>query len=123
MNKKSPYIIDTILILILMGIIIFFANPLYLWMPDGAEIAIVAVFGVAFSLFAAFFWREMPSDEREMEHSQIAGKVAFIVGTSTLAIGIIYESLMHTLCIWLPLALTAMVLSKTITVLYLRAKK
>jgi hypothetical protein len=123
MNNSLYRAIDIVVILLLIGIMIFFVNPLFLWMPSGAEIAVVSVFGVAFSLFVAFFWRERPQDEREADHSRSAGKTAFIIGTSILAFGIIYESLMHNLSIWLPLALAGMMLSKMIALFYLRSKK
>jgi hypothetical protein len=65
-------------------------------------------------LFAALIWREKPADEREILLSQKAGRIAFLVGTSVLVIGIVYEELHHSLDPWLIYALVFMILGKII---------
>lgn len=121
-NNFHTYLVDGIFMILLIALAIFFINPFYLWMPDGLEIAFVALFGVGFSLFAAFFWKERPQDERQHEHTLFSGKIAFIAGTGILSLGIIIQSLQHNLDIWLPVTLSAMILSKIIATTYAEMK-
>lgn len=67
-------------------------------------------------------WLEHSHDEREDHHIFLAGRIAFISGSSILAVGIIVQLLSGTLDIWLPIALGVMILSKTAALMYFRAK-
>ena len=77
---------------------------------------------VVFALYASFIWRENSKDEREGFHKMMAGRVAFLVGTAVLVVGIIIQSFRHDLDFWLVLTLGAMILAKIIGLVYARIK-
>jgi len=77
---------------------------------------------VIFALFAIFIWRENTKDEREGLHKMMAGRIAFLAGTSVLVIGISIQSFRHELDFWLVLTLGIMILAKIIGLIYSRIK-
>ena len=67
---------------------------------------------VVFGFFAAFVLREKATDERESTHRMLAGRAAFLMGTATLIIAIVYQSYIDKLDVWLVLVLVVMIVSK-----------
>ncbi|MDQ3076883.1 MAG: hypothetical protein M3Q63_02420, partial [bacterium] len=68
--------------------------------------------------FATFILRENVRDERDGMHRLLAGRMAFLLGSITLVIGILVQAYSHTVDIWLVLTLVVMVLTKMGTRLY-----
>jgi len=112
--------------LILSGVILvlltLLLNPLDFWMPDSMHMVILVGLVVVFSLFALFIYREKAKDEREVLHRFIAGRFAYLIGTTTLVIGIVFETLNHRYNTWLLLTLGIMILAKIAGVLYGKMK-
>lgn len=73
---------------------------------------------IVFALFASFVWRENHRDEREGLHKMMAGRIAFLVGTALLTLGIIVQSFDHNLDPWLVFILSGMIVAKVITLIY-----
>ncbi len=110
---------ELIISLILVALTILFLNPLQkIWMPTMFMSMILGVFVIVFILFAAFLWKESHGDEREERHRLMAGRIGFLSGAGILVIGIIVQSLQHTLDPWLLVSLCAMVLAKLIARIY-----
>lgn len=103
-------------IIIILSILLL--NPFEIWMPDMLIIAIIAVTLVAFAVFASFILREDARDERDVAHRMLAGRVAFMSGSSVLMLGIVYQAYNHSLDAWLVMALLAMILAKIGTHIY-----
>ena len=101
-----------------MGLLVALANPMHLWMPDMAHMAMLGGAVVIFGIFAAFVLRESAADEREGTHRMFAGRAAFLAGTASLLLGIVYESYYDTLDTWLVAVLVIMVVTKIAARLY-----
>lgn len=105
--------------LIVFAVISFFlANPFHQWMPNEVHMALLASAVAAFGAFAIFVLRESTGDERENEHRSFAGRVAFLAGSAALLLGIVIQSLAHTLDPWLLVALLVMLVGKTVAHFY-----
>lgn len=76
-------------------------------MSDSVLYMIVGLFSVGVMGFGALTWLERPADEREKELNMVASKHAYVASSLVIALGIVVQSLEHTLDIWLPLALAA----------------
>ncbi len=98
--------------LVLVGAAFLLLNPLDVWMPSMFEMSALAVLVAAVGAFAAFMLREKPVDERDASHRASAGRVAFLVGSGVLLVGIVMQSLKHALDSWLVAALVGMVVAK-----------
>lgn len=108
------------IILIVLAVVLL--NPFHMWMPDMMLTAILILTLVAFALFAVFIVREKATDERELTHRMLAGRVAFLTGASILTLGIVVEATSHAVDPWLVITLVGMVISKIITRVYCDSK-
>lgn len=114
---------ELLLSLLLLVLATLFCNPLQaLWMPTMFMSGILLCFILVFILFAAFVWKERVNDEREEHHRLIAGRTGFLVGATVLVVGIIYQSLNHSLDTWLLIALGLMIVAKLLALLYSQNK-
>jgi hypothetical protein len=113
-NKLSQIIIAIILIVLL----VLIWNPAKFWMADMTVMLILILLVVIFSIFASFILREKVQDEREEAHRSLAGRAAFLTGSSILMIGILIQGFSHAVDIWLVLALVSMIIVKIGTRLY-----
>ncbi|MFT4532455.1 MAG: hypothetical protein ACI9T8_000478 [Candidatus Saccharimonadales bacterium] len=84
-------------------------------MSDMTQMLLMGIFTAAILAYSALIFRESPADEREAEISLIASKHAYLVGSTILTVGIIVQSTNHELDMWLPAALSAMVIVKLIS--------
>ncbi|OGK28013.1 hypothetical protein A3C28_02790 [Candidatus Roizmanbacteria bacterium RIFCSPHIGHO2_02_FULL_39_9] len=108
--------------LVLVIFLILLLNPFSLLMPSPMEMIIILGFALAFIIFVGFFWKEKVADERESLHRYIAGRIAYFTGVTLLTVGIIIQSLQHSLDKWLVISLTGMVIGKIIGLFYGRFK-
>ena len=119
MTKHSQEISIALILVILL---ILMLNPFGLWMPNQVLMMLLAGLVVVFALFASLIWKERPRDERESLHSMMADRIAYLVGSAVLVIGILVESLMHKLNPWLVVALGVMILGKIAGLIYSKVK-
>ncbi len=103
-------------------LLFLFLNPFGFWMPDILLMMMILGLIVMFAIFASFVWKENHKDEREGFHKMMAGRVAFLVGTALVVLGIIIQSFEHQLDSWLVFTLGGMILAKIITLIYSRIK-
>ncbi len=94
---------------------ILLLNPFHFWMPEMMVVGMLAITLVLFGVFASFILRENLADERDAAHRALAGRNAFLIGSSILMIGIIIQGYSHAVDPWLVITLIAMVLSKIAT--------
>lgn len=119
-NHSREVIISLIMIILLIILI----NPNNIWgLQNTSLLLVVALFAVMFAIFSVFMIIETPRDEREVEHLAIASRVAFLVGTAFMAVGIVVQSLAGNLDIWLPAGMIVMIVSKLVSLLYLRINR
>ncbi len=83
-------------------------------MSDMGLMTMLGLFTVALLGYSAFVFRENPADEREHELSLVASKYAYLVGSVVLCVGIVVQTLDHTLDPWLPVVLASMVIAKSL---------
>ncbi len=121
-STKNNFFQEIFVSAILIILLILFLNPFNFWMPTQFLTMIVLSFIVVFILFTSFVWRENSKDERESFHKIMAGRIAYLVGTVSLSLGIIVQSFQHKLDFWLPVTLSLMILAKIIGLIYSRIK-
>lgn len=107
-NSNKEILAAGALILLLVLLI----NPFHFWMPSMAHMSLLAGAVVVFGLFSSFVLREQAADEREDIHRMFADRVAFLAGVSMLIAGIIYQSYLDMLDVWLVAVLVVMVIAK-----------
>ena len=103
---------ETVVTVGLITTAILLLNPLHFWMPDMMVMSMLAVILVLFAIFASFILREKSVDERDDQHKALAGRNAFLAGSSTLILGIIVQGYTHQVDEWLVIALLVMVMTK-----------
>ncbi len=105
-----------------MVLLFLLLNPFGFWMPNGLLMIIVLILVVLFTIFASFIWKEKVKDEREAFHRMVADRVAFLVGSGVLVIGIVVQSFKHNINFWLVIALGAMIFAKIVGLIYSRIR-
>ena len=104
------------LILIVLAVVLL--NPTGTYMPSMMVVGLMASTLAAFALFAGVIVKESAGDEREVVHRMHAGRVAFLVGTLLLVLGIVIQAWTHSVDPWLVYTLVAMTLAKLGTRIY-----
>jgi len=120
-NNISP--LELTVSVVLLMLVILLLNPMHFWMPNMLHMTMIGLALVVCSLFIAFIWHEHVRDEREGQHRLRAGRTAFMVGVTVAMIGVAVQSINDTLDQWLVLTLSAMVITKTVGLLYNRINK
>lgn len=113
---------ETCMPLSLAVLIFLLLNPFDWWMNDIVYMGIVAAMLILFVLFALFFWKEKPRDEREAAHASFAGRVAFLLGGGVIIFGVITQSFSHAIDPWLLAALLIMVAGKAAALTWSRSR-
>ncbi len=115
---KNKFIGETIISLILIGLLIFFVNPFDFLMPQQMHPLMIPLLIILFIIFAGLLWKENPGDEREQFHKFIASRFAYLAGIATLIMGIIIQSVHHVIDPWLIIAVCITLLAKIIGLIY-----
>ena len=89
-----------------------------LTMPETTSAMSIVAIIIGFLFFVAFLFKEKSEDERESTHILKASRISYLVGVLVLVCGLIIQTLMHDIDIWLVYAIIAMVLSKLISRIY-----
>jgi len=92
--------------------LIFFWNPLGLWMPQTAVYMFLGGLFVVVAVYAGLILKEKPKDEREEKLRSSAGRTGFIAGIVVLSVAVAFQSLNSHPDLWLIGALAAMIISK-----------
>jgi Kef-type K+ transport system membrane component KefB len=96
---------------------ILLLNPY--WMPMGVVLAILICFIILVGGFAVFIWKEKGGDERDALIRYVAARCAYLASALILAVGIVYQTLMHQkIDTWLVVAFIVMVLAKILGSVY-----
>lgn len=120
--KNEIVMKETIFAIILIVLLLIFLNPFKLLMPPPFLSMLIIFLIAVFCVFAAIIWKENARDEREHLHRMLAGRYAFLAGSTILVIGIILQSLQHHIDRWLIFALVGMILAKLIGLGYSQKK-
>lgn len=115
---KNNFIGETIISLVLIGLIVFFINPLDLLMPQPLHPFMVPFLVVIFTILAGLLWKETPGDEREQLHKFIASRLAYFAVIATLIVGVIFQSFKGEIDPWLVIAVCIALLAKIFGLTY-----
>lgn len=115
---KNNFLGELIISLVLIGLLVFFINPLDLLMPQPLHPFMLPFLAVLFIIFAGLLWRETPGDEREQLHKFIASRFAYFAVIAALLIGVIVQSFKGELDPWLVIAVCIALLAKILGFLY-----
>lgn len=97
-------------------------NPFSWFMPGYLIMSFLIAAIVLYVAFATFLWKENKGDEREQYHRLFADRIAYLVGSAVLLIGIVIGELGHALDPWLIYALAIMVIAKVVGLIYSKHK-
>jgi len=103
---------------VLIGLFVALLNPFDILMPTMLHIIMLALAIAAFGAYAIFVMREKAADERDGIHRMHSGRVAFLTGAGALVAGIIYQSYVDQIDVWLVFVLVVMVIAKIGTHFY-----
>ncbi|MFZ2149841.1 MAG: hypothetical protein WAV15_01645 [Minisyncoccia bacterium] len=112
MKNNITEIIVTIFLIV---IAILLLNPFHFWMPDMIVMIMLAFALVLFGIFANFILREKIFDERDSLHRSLAGRNAFLAGSTILMLGIVTQGYSHSVDPWLVIALIVIIIVKITT--------
>ncbi len=89
---KNNFSGEILISLALIGLLVFFINPLDLLMPQSLHPLMVPFLVVFFIIFTGLLWKESPGDEREQFHKFIASRFAYFAIIATLIVGVVLQS-------------------------------
>lgn len=105
---------EPLLAIIALGLTLLMLASIRVEMSDATQMTLLGLFTLAVLAYSALIFRENPADERENELSLIAGKYAYVVGSTVLSIGIVVQTIAHDIDPWLLIVLASMVVSKSL---------
>jgi uncharacterized membrane protein len=113
-NQKTEIVVSVVFL----ALLLLFINPFHFWMPDALLYMLVAGLLILFALFAGVVWKEKPRDEREVFHVMHAARIGYLLGIAVLVLGVVYESFLSHVDVWLLVALGVMILGKLAALVY-----
>ncbi len=121
MSIFKKYVSEVGVGVVLLLLLALFFHPLYFWMPNALSMMFMLALFISWVVFAVFVWREQSGDEREVLHRMIAARVSFLAGSGALVMGIVAQSITHTLDPWLVVTLSIMIIAKIGGHIYVRS--
>lgn len=119
---KHNATLHSILAIIILGLLVAIVNPGHFWMPSMVHMTMSVSLLLFVVLFGVFVWNEKARDEREELYKHMVGRIAYLVGTLVLVIGIVVQSMHHTIDPWLVMTLGAMIVTKLIGLVWVHKK-
>ncbi len=115
---KNKFIGEIIISFALIGLLVFFINPLDLLMPHMLHPLMVPFLVILFIIFTGFLWKETPGDERDQMHKFIASRSAYFATITLLIVGVIVQSFQGQIDPFLVIAICVGLLVKIIGLIY-----
>ncbi|MBI5356226.1 hypothetical protein HZB78_01275 [Candidatus Collierbacteria bacterium] len=115
---KNKFIGEAIISLVLVGLLVFFINPLDLLMPQPLHPFMVPFLVVLFIVFTGFLWKETPGDEREQFHKFIASRFAYFAVITTLIFGVVFQGFKGEVDPFLIIGICIALLAKILGLIY-----
>ena len=119
----SQHIQEGTLALAILVLLVLVVNPGHIWMPDMLAMTLAALLLLVVCWFGVFVWNERAADEREHLHKLLASRAAFLIGAGILAVGLLVQSLSHSVDPWLAFSLGAMVITKVVRIRFVRKQQ
>jgi drug/metabolite transporter (DMT)-like permease len=115
---KKTTIIETVLVIGLIGLMALLFDPFHLSMNYKGFIFLSGLIAGVYFVLVSFIWGEGMRDERDQEHRFFASRYAYLTGSMILILGIVYQSTTMHVDPWLPGALSAMFVAKLFSRIY-----
>lgn len=100
------------IVLALVVLLVLLSDSFMLWMPGPFQMMVLLAAAVCVLLWSGFVMYEKANDERELQHSMFAGRVAYLLGVGVLTVALLIEGFQQNIDPWILVALGAMVVSK-----------
>lgn len=120
MNRNTTILVLTAIITI--ALLVLLIDPVMYVMPKGSSLVLLVMLVAASVVFFGYGLTERASDERESQHRLHAGRFAYLTGSFVLLVGVVIQSLNHTLDPWLGIALLVMIVARLVALLYYRMR-
>ncbi len=115
---KNNFLGEIIISILLIGLLVFFVNPLGYFMPQALHPFMIPFLVVLFIILAGFLWKETPGDERVKLHKFIASRFAYFGTIAVLIIGVILQSYKGEIDPFLIFAICIGLLAKILGLIY-----
>ncbi|MEK7111090.1 MAG: hypothetical protein AAB856_00695 [Patescibacteria group bacterium] len=115
---KNNFVGELIISSALIGLLVFFINPLDLLMPQSLHPFMVPFLVVLFIIFAGLLWKETPGDERDQMHKFIASRFAYFAVIATLIIGVVFQGFKGEVDPFLIIGICIALLAKILGLIY-----
>lgn len=120
----KEYISHTVISLCVIGIVFAYITPVTMYaMPKEIYTKLPFAFAVSMIFLIGLLWNERSRDERDAQHIALSGRISFLVGLCIISFGIIEGIIDGEVNKYLVYALTAMILTKTLTRIYTDIKQ
>lgn len=106
----------------LVVLVALFLDPFMLWMPQSVVYVLVVVMVATFLALAVLIWGEKAFDERDEFHRRIAGRIGYLLGSTVIIVGIVWQTIFSHPDPWLVFALIALLVGKIAGLYYARRK-
>lgn len=121
-DYKSGVWGDVLIIVLILGLGLFFILPFFALMPTTSQVVIMTMFLLAIAIFVGLVWRSKPRDEREAHHNARVGN--FVYSLALVSIGglILYQVVYRKLDIALVVIMLLLVVARVAYGAYLKSK-
>lgn len=113
---------DVLVILLIIGLGLFFIMPFFALMPSTGQVMIMTIFLLIVAIFAGLVWRNKPADEREAHQNARVGNFVFSLAIISIGALILYQVIYHKLDIALMVILLLLVVARVGYAAYLKSK-
>ena len=110
--SNKPLVSEILIAVSFVALLTALLNPWGAFMPMPLVMTLLVFLLVAFGIFAGLIWRERGGDERDRFHAMLADRVAYLLGTGVLLVGVAIQSFTHALDPWLVVVLGIMIIAK-----------
>jgi prepilin signal peptidase PulO-like enzyme (type II secretory pathway) len=111
-NISNHISAPTIGALVVVAALMLMMCPIPFLMLTSSQMVLVSLAALGFITWVTFQWQEQATDEREELHRFLAARLAYFVGAGILMIGVLVQSLQHSVDPWLVGALIGMIAAK-----------
>ncbi len=108
-NKSKKEIVISVVLIVLA---ILLLNPFHFWMPDMMLMSLFVALLASFGFLTSFILKEDVYDERDQVNRASAGRNAFLLGATSILMGIVVQGYSHSVDPWLVVSLVVMILTK-----------
>ena len=116
-------ILEIGLIVVILVLAVLLINPFAIWMPDMMVMILTAGLIVVFGFFASLLRGEQVRDEREAQHIAQADRLAFMLGSLVVLIGILVQAIAHKLDSWLVTTFAVLIITKLVMLIYYKINR